>query len=40
MTVQYAAMADGQSDPSASFSTGSPVGEFIGETVVRLAPIT
>ncbi|VDL71527.1 unnamed protein product [Nippostrongylus brasiliensis] len=40
MTVQYAAMADGQTDPAASFSTGNPVGEFIGETIVRLSAIT
>ncbi|PIO66356.1 hypothetical protein TELCIR_11934 [Teladorsagia circumcincta] len=40
LVVQYAAMADGQTDPAASFSTGNPVGDFIGEAVVRLSPIT
>ncbi|KAK6043389.1 hypothetical protein COOONC_19105 [Cooperia oncophora] len=40
MIIQYASMADGQTDPAASFSTGNPVGDFIGETVVRIAPVT
>ncbi|KAK5967728.1 MSP domain-containing protein [Trichostrongylus colubriformis] len=40
MTIQYAAMAEGQTDPAASFSSGNPDGEFIGETIVRLCPIT
>ncbi|XGW27486.1 hypothetical protein V3C99_007807 [Haemonchus contortus] len=40
MTVEYAAMEDNQTDPRASFATGKPVGEFIGETEVRLSPMT
>ncbi|ETN75487.1 hypothetical protein NECAME_12335 [Necator americanus] len=32
MTIQYAAMANGQTDPAASFASGTPTGEFIGET--------
>ncbi|KAL6737611.1 hypothetical protein Aduo_011238 [Ancylostoma duodenale] len=40
MTVQYAAMAPGQTDPAASFASGTGTGEFIGETVVRLSPIS
>ncbi|KAK6752675.1 hypothetical protein RB195_003842 [Necator americanus] len=40
MTIQYAAMANGQTDPAASFASGTPTGEFIGETEVRLSPIS
>ncbi|VDM81189.1 unnamed protein product [Strongylus vulgaris] len=40
MTVQYAAMSQGQTDPAASFASGTATGEFIGETVVRLSPIS
>ncbi|KAK6021893.1 hypothetical protein OSTOST_12426, partial [Ostertagia ostertagi] len=38
MRVQFAAAPKGD-DPKESFSTGQPVGEYAGETVVRLVAI-
>ncbi|KAL6737767.1 hypothetical protein Aduo_011383 [Ancylostoma duodenale] len=35
MTIQFAAAPDA-TDPSASFSTGTPQGEYAGETQVKL----
>ncbi|VDP18170.1 unnamed protein product [Heligmosomoides polygyrus] len=38
MTIQFAAAPNG-TDPSASFSTGQPVGEYTGETAAKLVAI-
>ncbi|KAK5967765.1 MSP domain-containing protein [Trichostrongylus colubriformis] len=38
MRIQFAAAPKGE-DPKESFATGQPVGEYAGETVVRLVAI-
>ncbi|KIH48628.1 hypothetical protein ANCDUO_21299 [Ancylostoma duodenale] len=38
MTIQFAAVEEAATDPKASFSTGRPMGEFAGETIVNLVP--